>query len=262
MRLLIILGLMMSATAQAQELDPVFELFNSVGTIVVERLSDQHQWTANPERAAQGFLPASTFKIANSLIILETGVIEDPVSDTIAWDGVERGGSWDQDQSLRSAFRRSAVWAYQSWVREVGHDRMQELVSAMGYGNGDIGAPDSPDLFWLEGPLEISAQEQIDFLGRLYSRDLPFRADVMDRVIEIMEADRGDDWVIRAKTGWAIRDEPNTGWYVGWLETGDDVFFFAMNMELDFAEDDGRNRIRIARYALETVTGLDLSPED
>lgn len=246
----------------AQELDPVFARHDAVGTIVIERLSDQRQWTANPERAAQRFLPASTFKIPNSLIILETGVIGDPVRDIIAWDGVERGGGWDQDQSLRTAFRRSAVWAYQAWAREVGHDRMQRLVSVMGYGNADTGPPDAVDLFWLEGPLEISAQEQIAFLVRLYARELPFRAEVMDGVVEIMEAGRGEGWMLRAKTGWAIRDDPNTGWYVGWLETEDDVFFFALNMELDFTADDGRNRIRIARSALETVTGLDLLPDD
>lgn len=262
MRFLIILVLMISAPVFAQELDPAFARHDAVGTIVIERLSDQRQWTANPERAAQRFLPASTFKIPNSLIILETGVIGDPAGDIIAWDGVERGGAWDQDQSLRTALRRSAVWAYQVWAREVGHDRMQRLVSAMGYGNADTGPPDAVDLFWLEGPLEISAQEQIAFLGRLYARDLPFRAEVMDDVVEIMEAGRGEGWVLRAKTGWAIRDDPNTGWYVGWLETEDDVFFFALNMELDFTADDGRNRIRIARSALETVTGLDLSPDD
>lgn len=154
--------------------------------------------------------------------------------------------------SLRMGFRRSAVWAYQEWARRVGYEAMARHVAALGYGNGDIGGPDAIGLFWLEGPLKISAREQVDFLARLHARALPFDAGIQDRVVDIMEHDRADDasWVLRAKTGWAIRREPNIGWFAGWLETGGETWLFAVNIDMPRGQADLGLRERIARAAL------------
>ena len=35
-----------------------------------------------------------------------------------------------------------------------------------------------------------------------------------------------------AKTGYAVRAEPSIGWWVGWVELDDNVWFFAMNMDI------------------------------
>ena len=40
--------------------------------------------------------------------------------------------------------------------------------------------------------------------------------------------DTGTTW---AKTGWATRVKPQVGWYVGYVETSNDVWFFATNIE-------------------------------
>jgi beta-lactamase class D len=198
-------------------------------------------------------LPASTFKFPNSLIILESGVVADVDDDVLAWDGVARSRGWDADQSLRTAFRRSAVWAYQHWAREVGHDRMSEAVARLAYGSAAIGAPESIDRFWLQGPLEISAREQVDFLQRLHARSLPVDVSIQDRVVDILRHRSGEGWTLYAKTGWAIRDEPNHGWYVGWLETPDDIWLFAVNIDLDYETGEGALRERLARRALAEV---------
>ncbi len=234
-------------------LDPVLEAEQVMGAILIRRLSDGQEWSAGGDRVDQRFLPASTFKIPNSLIILETGVVTDPESEVLPWDGVERSSGWDDDQTLRSAFVRSAFWAYQHWARQVGHERMQSHVTALDYGNGDIGPGAEVDRFWLDGALEISAREQVDFLQRLHAQQTPFRADVQERVIALLRHRWGDGWMLRAKTGWAIRDEPNHGWYVGWLEAGDDVWFFAVNVDLDYETGEGALRERVARNALIAV---------
>lgn len=223
------------------------------GAIVVRRLSDGAQWTGGGDRVDQRFLPASSFKIANALIILENGVVTDPYDRGLEWDGTVRGGGWDEDQSLRTGMRRSTVWAFQHWAREVGHDAMARAVTSFSYGNLDIGSPEDIDRFWLDGPLEISAREQVNFLERLYHRHLPVRRQTQDQVIEILEHHTGPGWVLRAKTGWAIRSEPNIGWYVGWLETEHDTWVFAVNIDLDWQTGDGRDRERLARAALMTV---------
>ncbi len=235
---------------QDRALDNVLVAEDAVGAIFIRRLSDGAEWSGGGARVDERFLPASTFKIPNSLIILETGTVTDPEGEVLPWDGVERSPGWDDEQTLRTAFVRSAFWAYQHWAREVGHDEMSARVAALGYGNGDIGPADEVATFWLNGALEISAREQVDFLQRLYARELPFRADVQEQVITLMRHRWGDGWMLRAKTGWAIRDEPNHGWYVGWLEADDDVWLFAVNVDLDYQTGEGALRTRVARNAL------------
>lgn len=234
----------------AGALDVVLAAEDATGAILVRRLSDGAEWTGGGARVDRRVLPASTFKIPNSLIILETGVVTDPDADRLAWDGVERMSGWNEDQSLRTGLRRSAVWAFQHWAREVGHDRMQARLAALDYGDGDIGGPDQIDRFWLSGPLAISAREKVDFLERLHARALPFRLEVQDQVIDILRHREGQGWVIRAKTGWAIRDEPNHGWYVGWLEAQGETWVFAVNVDLDWETGEGALRERLARNAL------------
>ncbi|XBQ15292.1 MAG: penicillin-binding transpeptidase domain-containing protein [Oceanicaulis sp.] len=253
-------ALCLGATASAEAgpgsgaLDPVLAAEGATGAILVRRLSDGAEWTGGGARVERRMLPASTFKIANSLIILETGAIADTDTDLLVWDGVERSAGWDADQTLRTAFRRSAVWAYQHWAREVGHERMGELLARLDYGNAEIGGLEQVDLFWLEGPLQISAREQVDFLQRLHARALPLSAESQDAVIDIMRHRTGDGWTLFAKTGWAIRTEPNHGWYAGWLEAGEgesaETWLFAVNVDLDWKTGEGALRERLAHAAL------------
>jgi len=243
----------------AGALDHVFSDAGETGAVLVRRLSDRMEWTGGGARVDQRLLPASTFKIPNSLILLDTGVVRDPDSDILPWDGVTRSAGWDADQSLRTGLRRSAVWAYQHWARQVGHDRMADAVARLDYGNGLIGEADRLDWFWLTGPLAISAREQVNFLERLYAQALPVDVTAQARVIEILEQERGEGWVLRAKTGWAISTSPHIGWYVGWLETERDVWLFALNLDLDWETGAGAMREHLARQAL-MAAGAPVSP--
>lgn len=231
------------------------------GTLIVRRASDGVEWYANPRRLSVGYQPASTFKILNSLIILQEGVVADPDDDVLAWDGVERSPGWDADASLRTAFQRSMVWAYQEWARRVGHEAMARWVEAADYGDGDIGPADGVDRFWLEGPLTITAYEQIEFLDALRRGDTPFGDVVEAAVRDVMTAESDAGWTLRRKTGWAIRDEPNIGWCVGWLEAdiggAHDALLFAVNIDLPYPDGDAGARCRIARAAL-IAAGADI----
>src|SRR5258708_36755126 len=85
-------------------------------------------------------LPASTFKIPNPLIALETAVVADPDKDVFKWDGVTRPvEGWNHDHTLRSAIAASAVPVYQEIARRIGAERMQKYVDLFEYGNRDIG---------------------------------------------------------------------------------------------------------------------------
>jgi beta-lactamase class D len=185
--------------------------------------------TSDPKLAERRFIPASTFKIPNSLIALETGVADSP-GFALAWDGVERGYDWDRDHDLRSAFRVSAVWFYQELARRIGEQRMREWLVAADYGNADIAG--GVDMFWLNGALRISPREQVEFLRRLHEGDSPFAPEVVRVFLdEVMIDEQREGVTIRAKTGWARSQDfvdPNTagfdgnlGWFVGSVEQAD-----------------------------------------
>ncbi len=106
----------------------------------------------NAERAGTEFLPASTFKIASTLIALETGVATGP-DFALAWDSTVTPrqpwwpATWARDHTLRTALPASVVWFYQEMARRIGPARMQEYLDAFGYGNRDISG--GIDQFWL-----------------------------------------------------------------------------------------------------------------
>ena len=227
------------------------------GTIWIEDLSGERVHTNDAARAERSFRPASTFKILNSLIALEEGAVEDE-HDVIEWDGVERFvKSWNKDHHLRSAIQVSAVWFYQEVARRVGEEAMRARVEASGYGNRDIGG--GIDRFWLDGDLRITPREQIAFLKRLHAGDLPFSKRSQDIVKDIMVVERGDGHVMRAKTGWALAGEgeegPATGWYVGWVESGHETWFFATNIDIE-KDADAKARVAATRDALLAVGAL------
>jgi beta-lactamase class D len=221
-----------AATAiPASEIRPELEkdLQGFKGAFVLYDLNRNRYIRYNPERCAERFIPASTFKIMNSLIGLETGVIPD-ADYVIKWDGTQYDiPAWNQDHTLRTAIQNSVVWYYQELARRVGKERMQEYVDAANYGNKDISG--KIDTFWLEGGLRISAEEQVEFLKRLYKDELPFSRRSMDTVKEILVLEKTETYQLSGKTGSALRVLPIVSWFVGYLETKDNVYFFATNIE-------------------------------
>jgi beta-lactamase class D len=209
------------------ELEQYFDGYK--GAFVLYDLNHNRYIRYNPERCAERFLPASTFKILNSLIGLETGVIPDE-NYVIKWDGTHcEVASWNQDHTLKTAIQNSVVWYYQELARRVGEQKMQSYVEAANYGNKDISGP--IDTLWLEGGLRISADEQVEFLKRLYQDELPFSTGSMNIVKEILVLEKTDSYQFSGKTGSVQRVTPYVSWFVGYLETRESVYFFATNLE-------------------------------
>lgn len=189
----------------------------------------------NPQRAAQGFRPASTYKVLNAAVALESGVAPD-VDFSLPWDGVAREvPAWNQDLTLEQAFRVSAVWYFMEIGRRNGRERLGAAMRAVGYGNADASGSDK---FWLDGPLRISADEQVRWLDRLARGDVPFSTRTRELLRKIMLTDQGEDadgqWRLYAKTGLAFHDgsaaDRPIAWLVGWVERGGINYPFALNL--------------------------------
>ena len=182
------------------------------------------------ERANQGFLPASTFKIPNSIIALETSVVEDE-NTIFKWDGEKRALKiWEEDLTFTNALRKSCVPCYQDIARRVGVERMNEYLGKLDYKNMVVDSSNL-DLFWLEGDSRITAMEQIDFLSRFYHSKLPISKKTERIVKDMIFYDEQPTYKLSGKTGWSIRDGNNLGWFVGYIEKGDDTYFIATNVD-------------------------------
>lgn len=209
----------------------------------------------NEERSEKCFLPASTFKMVNTLIGLETGIItgEDFV---IPWDSIHRQiPVWNHDHQLESAFQNSVVPWYQELARRIGTEKMQFWVSKTGFGKMDI-STENIDLFWLSGESRISPLEQLDFQKRLIKNELPFKQKNIDLLMKIMIIEETPEYILRGKTGWAVMDGKNIGWLTGYLEMESEKYAFVINVESE-DEDSAlfvKSRIEITRAILKELS--------
>jgi len=182
------------------------------------------------------YLPASTFKIVNSLIGIETGRIVDEKM-VIKWDGVVRtmlngdtATAWNKDLTMVEAFKASAFPYYQEVARRIGKDTMQHWLDSLKYGNHMIGG--AIDMFWLNNSLKITADEQMGLVKQLYFGQLPFQKRTQEIVKKVMLQESNANYQLSYKTGLGfLPNGDELGWIVGWIEENKHPYFFVLNME-------------------------------
>lgn len=230
-------ALLAKTSAGAQDLSPFFK--DTTGAFVLYDLKNNRYIRYDEARCRERFSPKSTFKIPNSLIGLDTGVIRD-ADFVIQWNrqkyppqdnwNIEPFSHWGQDQTLRSAIKYSVVWYYRELALAVGAQRMKKYVSGFRYGNQNIAG--RVDNFWLDNTLKISANEQVEFLKAFYAGRLPVSQRSTEIVKDILVLEQTPTYKLSAKTGGGpIAEGKFIGWFVGYLETRGNVYFFALNIE-------------------------------
>ena len=216
--------------------------------------------------------PASTFKIPNALIAIDTGVVQDE-STVFRWDGKERWrATWNRDHTLATSMWHSTVWYFQRIAEQVGEPRYRTYLSAFRYGNADPSG--DVTMFWLNGTLQISPREERRFLAALYENKLPVTPRATTIVKRILEL-RGDaaehvrdrhpfidsipaGVLLSGKTGSDAPDEgpPRplgvVGWFVGALETEGRTWVFATRLR---SNDEKKIGPEAARITYEILRG-------
>lgn len=235
------------------DLADVFKKAGVSGAIVVYDTGTGRGVASDPRRVDEPAIPASTFKIFNTMVALETGAIADEKT-VLKWDGVERPiATWNKDMDMREAIRVSCVWFYQELARRAGPEKMQHWLDAVGYGNRNIGG--GIDRFWLDGDLRITPREQIEFLRRLHDGKLPFSERSMRIVKEILPTEKTPGGaVVHGKTGWGARLKPQAGWYVGWVDLEGRTLYFATRVDI-LKDDDVKARIPATLEVLGRLEG-------
>jgi beta-lactamase class D len=251
--LLLALCCTLPAHAEDAAIAALFAKAGVNGTLVIESTAGDRRFVHDDARAQMPFTPASTFKILNTLIAVEHGAIT--AEATIPWDGVAREmADWNRDQTLAGAFRVSCVWCYQLLAQRVGAAAYPAHIREAGYGT--LREPFDVTQFWLDGSLTVSADQQVAFLRRLVARSLPYGANTYDTLRSVMLAEETPGYRLFAKTGWAARTTPRIGWYVGYVETHDGTWLFALNIDTRSAGDLPLRRLLV----LEALRGKGLIP--
>ncbi len=233
------------------------------GSFAIYDLTDKVYMQYNPDTCSTRFTPCSTFKIANSLIALETGVATD-TSFIIHYDSIlhpldpallsyEPFKHWPRDQSMTTAFRYSVVWYYQEIAKRIGAERMQQYMDSLQYGNKDISS--GIDHFWLGGSLQISGSEQVVLMTELVENRLHgFSPKTQENVKGIMLLESTPLYRLYGKTGGCECTADRTiGWFVGFVEAGPRTYAFALNVFVkSFAELKGK-RVELTKQILHSM---------
>lgn len=233
--LFIILALWSCAPNNVTEetsLGKIFEQHNARGTFALLDNSTNNFTVYNLKRFRDSaYAPASTFKIVNGLIGLQTGVVEND-SMVIPWDGVQRFvPDWNKDLNFYQAFRVSAVPYFQEVARRVGRDTMQRWLDTLAYGSQKIKS--GIDTFWLDGSLTIRPDEQMGLVKKLYFNQLPFHQINQEKLKKAMLMEDQPAYRLSYKTGWIsdAKKGRELGWVVGFIEENKHPYFFVLNLE-------------------------------
>ena len=209
---------------------PFFEEYGVQGCFLLYDLNNDLYQIYNSRRCEEGFLPASTFKILNALIALETGVVTDE-NTVIPWDSIVRTEeAWNRAHTLASAIQYSAVPYFQEVARQIGPERMKEYIDDSDFGRMDI-TKETIDRFWLWGDSRITPWEQMNFIIHFFNNQLPFSTENIDLVKKMIILKQTDKWIFSGKTGMTVQDGKNIGWQVGYHEENGNTWLYVCNVE-------------------------------
>lgn len=195
----------------------------------------------NEPKSQKQVSPCSTFKVVNALVGLETKVLTDE-NTTFKWDGtIYSNRAWNNDQTLSSAISNSTFWYFQQNASKIGLDRMQDYLNRINYGNKNLSGGITE--FWQQSALKISPREQVEILKRIYAYQVPISKTNIDIVKKVLVLSNENGTALSGKTGSGLKngkflpqgkdDEYVNGWFIGYVERNNNVYFFATNIEAD-----------------------------
>ncbi|MYM80636.1 class D beta-lactamase [Duganella sp. FT50W] len=215
--------------------------------------------------------PASTFNIVVSLMGFDSGILVDEHTPVMPYKPgyTDWNESWRTETDPTSWLITSNVWFAQNVTRQLGEARVQRYIDGFGYGNrdisGDAGKHNGLTMSWIGSSLQISPDEQVDFLRKIVNRQLPLSARAYQMTGRILPAQTlANGWTIHGKTGTASLVLPDGsddkqrvyGWYVGWATKGARTIVFA-RMMLDHRQESYAGARARQAFLSEVATQLD-----
>jgi beta-lactamase class D len=235
-----LLALLTISAASARDLCTAFADART-GNILIERGDCRTRVT-----------PASTFKIAISLMGYDAGFLKDEHTPTLPFrEGyVDWRPNWRAPTDPSKWMTDSVVWYSQQVTRSLGMARFAAYARQFGYGNADVSGDAENDgltMAWIASSLRIAPVEQLTFLGKLVNRQLGVSAHAYDMTAKLTQfGQHPDGWDIHGKIGAAS----GYGWYVGWATKGPRTLTFARLIRKDDTQPEDVPAGVLARDAL------------
>jgi len=266
MRLLLFLVLLLisNTTFSQSGLRQPFDECGVTGSTTIFDQANKSWLITDSLDASKGMQPASTFKIINLLIALETRAIRDE-NEIIKWPGSTDTTLYGyrpeiyKDISVKEAFEVSAGWAFIEIAKRIDRRKYRHFLSLSGYGNVDLS--EKGDDFWNFGPMVISPKNQVEFLIKIHERKLPFSKRNFDILKNVMVTEQTKSYAIYSKTGWTRIDGKDIGWWVGYVERNDNTIFFATRITKPRSLENtafGNCRKQITRHFLRQLGALEM----
>ena len=202
------------------------------GSFVLYDLENDAWSIHDMEHATLRVAPNSTYKIYDALFGLEEEIIT-PENSFIAWNGETYPfEAWNADQTLQSAMNSSVNWYFESVDEQLEAANISNYIEEIGYGNENISGDFST--YWMESSLKISPIEQVELLTRLQNNSLGFAPENINAVKDAICLSSSDAGTFYGKTGTGRVDGQDVnGWFIGYIETVDNTYFFATNIGAD-----------------------------
>ena len=202
------------------------------GSFVLYDLENDAWSIHDMEHATLRVAPNSTYKIYDALFGLEEEIIT-PENSFIAWNGETYPfEAWNADQTLQSAMNSSVNWFFESVDEQLGVANISNYIEEIGYGNENISGVFST--YWMESSLKISPIEQVELLTRLQNNSFGFAPENINAVKDAICLSSSDAGTFYGKTGTGRVDGQDVnGWFIGYIETVDNTYFFATNIGAD-----------------------------
>lgn len=212
----------------------------------------------------------STFKIVISLMGYNEGILKDELQPQVPYQEGYYAllDSWKQPHDPSLWMKNSCVW-YSQWItKQIGMPKFEDYVKKFDYGNGDVsgdeGKGNGLTNSWLSSSLKISPKEQTIFIKKLIDGKLPVSSTAHEMTKRILFVSNIDcSWRLFGKTGSGYllkpdgsRDENRQiGWFVGWVQRGNNHVVFAHFIQDDKKHDEFAGK-RAKDSAIEKITNF------
>lgn len=198
------------------------------GSFVLYDMQEEKYHIYNPALSALRISPYSTFKIYSGLFALEENIIS-PEADALPWDGTSAAFPvWEKEQTLTSAMKNSVNWYFQRLDEQMGLSALYQYYSRISYGNCDLSG--GIEGYWADSSLKISAAEQVSLLAGLLQNQWDFQEKNLEAVKNAMFLSDTPYGKLYGKTGTGAEKGDGVGWFVGFLEQGDEIYCFTANL--------------------------------
>lgn len=202
------------------------------GSFVLYNLENDAWNIHDMEHATLRVAPNSTYKVYSALFGLQESIIK-PDDSLIMWNKDSYPfKAWNADHNLKSAMESSVNWYFQNINQQLGSTSVYHYIQDIGYGNKNISADFSS--YWMESSLKISPVEQVELLTRLYRNDFNYAQENINTLKDAIYLSSSETGTLYGKTGTGqIDGQDVNGWFIGYIETTDNAYFFATNISAD-----------------------------